>query len=61
MVSSSNGSEIVDVWIEAGCDGELRASEKTEKSQDEHGVKRVGGVDGMVPSVEGGNTFSQYF
>ncbi len=51
----------MDVWVKAGCDSKTRASLKTEKIQDELGVKRVGGVDRMVTSAEGGNTFSQYF
>ncbi len=47
----------MDGWVEASCDGKLRASEKTEESHNKHGVKCAGGVDGMITSVEGGNTF----
>ncbi len=43
--------------IEAGHDGEFKASEDTEEGQYEHGVERVGGVNGVVASVEGGNGF----
>ncbi len=47
----------MDGWVKASCDGKLRASKKTEESQDKHGVECAGGVDGMLTSAEGGNAF----